>query len=388
MIIPKLSRFGRSLKHLTQLFDAFDSDGISLVFLDLGMDTSTSQGRLLRNIMGAFAEYESDIKGDYTRANIRYAIQQGRPVGGRAPFGYINDRPNRTFHIHAEQSEVVRLIFQSYSEGHSQYRVARLLLKRGILTATGLPEWDSHKVGRVLDNPAYAGLQRLDGDYATGNWEPIISSDVWHQVADRRRATREKWSRARGEKRLLAGLMHCQDCGRHANYEARGGGMPGRYKCGRQVGITVCGAPGINSSKADAYVTAAFLERARYSLARGEGLILVAEQWELATPAERRMLLMSVIERVVIEPQPKEDRKPGSAGSTLRIEWKPEPSPVQAPPVNRHTTPTGRARSFAREQLADLELEKQARSERAAAYSAEWRRWRARERELLNPTPK
>jgi hypothetical protein len=41
---PKLSRFGRSLKHLTQLFDVFDRDGISLVFLDLGMDTSTSQG--------------------------------------------------------------------------------------------------------------------------------------------------------------------------------------------------------------------------------------------------------------------------------------------------------------------------------------------------------
>lgn len=49
VIVPKLSRFGRSLKHLTQLFDTFDRDDIALVFLDLGMDTSTSQGRLLRN---------------------------------------------------------------------------------------------------------------------------------------------------------------------------------------------------------------------------------------------------------------------------------------------------------------------------------------------------
>jgi DNA invertase Pin-like site-specific DNA recombinase len=43
VIVPKLSRFGRSLKHLTQLFVTFDRDGIALVFLDLGMDTSTSQ---------------------------------------------------------------------------------------------------------------------------------------------------------------------------------------------------------------------------------------------------------------------------------------------------------------------------------------------------------
>ena len=42
VIVPKLSRFGRSLKHLTQLFDTFDSDGIALIFLDLGLDTSTS----------------------------------------------------------------------------------------------------------------------------------------------------------------------------------------------------------------------------------------------------------------------------------------------------------------------------------------------------------
>src|ERR687891_2835995 len=104
VIIPKLSRFGRSLKHLTRLFDTFDSDGIALVFLDLGMDTSTSQGRLLRNIMAAFAEYESDVRGDYTRANIRRVLQQGRPFGGPAPYGYIYDRVDRTYYPQPEHA--------------------------------------------------------------------------------------------------------------------------------------------------------------------------------------------------------------------------------------------------------------------------------------------
>jgi hypothetical protein len=36
VIIPKLSRFGRSLKHLTRLFATFDNDGIALVFLTSG----------------------------------------------------------------------------------------------------------------------------------------------------------------------------------------------------------------------------------------------------------------------------------------------------------------------------------------------------------------
>ena len=53
IIVPKLARFGRSAKELVELFDLFDSDGIALVFLDMNIDTSTSQGRLLRYIMAA-----------------------------------------------------------------------------------------------------------------------------------------------------------------------------------------------------------------------------------------------------------------------------------------------------------------------------------------------
>ena len=55
MIVPKLSRFGRSMKELIGLLEIFDSDGIPLVFLDMNLDTSTSQGRLLRHILAAFA---------------------------------------------------------------------------------------------------------------------------------------------------------------------------------------------------------------------------------------------------------------------------------------------------------------------------------------------
>ena len=133
VVIPKLSRFGRSLKHLTQLFDAFDCDGISLTFLDLGMDTNTSQGRLLRNIMGAFAEYESDVRGDYTRANARYAAQQGRPFGGGPPYGYV--RRNKTYEPHPRHAQVVRFIFSRYRQGASQFRIARELGEREVATA-------------------------------------------------------------------------------------------------------------------------------------------------------------------------------------------------------------------------------------------------------------
>jgi DNA invertase Pin-like site-specific DNA recombinase len=65
VIVPKLSRFGGSVKDLVRLFELFDRDGIALTFLDLNIDTSTSQGRLLHHILAAFAE--SDVKSDYSR---------------------------------------------------------------------------------------------------------------------------------------------------------------------------------------------------------------------------------------------------------------------------------------------------------------------------------
>jgi hypothetical protein len=55
VLVPKLSRFGRSMKELVRPFALFDADGIPLVFLDMNLGTSTSQGRLLRHILAAFA---------------------------------------------------------------------------------------------------------------------------------------------------------------------------------------------------------------------------------------------------------------------------------------------------------------------------------------------
>lgn len=373
VIVPKLSRFGRSLKHLTQLFETFDTDGIALVFLDLGLDTSTSQGRLLRNIMASFAEYESDVRADYTRANFRFVTQQGRPFGGRPPYGYLYDRENRTYLSHPQQADVVRLIFKRYEEGTGQLLIARELTAREIPTAGGLPVWQAGRIGRLLDNPAYAALLRLDGEFVAAKWEPLVSPEQWHRVAERRKVTREKWSRPRAPKRLLAGLVYCEDCGRKAYYTARGGHLPGRYRCSRSDAVVVCVASGVNARRVEDYVTQAFLERARFYLLQGQGTSFIAQrQWELAERDEKRMLLHAVIDRVVIESIPEGNCDQGRAGRGIRIEWKDQPATVERPPVNRRTKATGRARALAYEQLEEARAEKGRQSERSRTYYREW----------------
>jgi site-specific DNA recombinase len=156
IIVPKLSRFGRSLKHLTQLFETFDCDGISLVFLDIGLDTSTSQGRLLRNVMAAFAEYESDVKSDYSRANHRQLAASGRPVGTSCIYGYRYDKVHKNYEPVPEQTTIVGEIYRRYLSGASLGGIARELNRREVRTARG-KAWTHKVVAGVLDNPVYAG---------------------------------------------------------------------------------------------------------------------------------------------------------------------------------------------------------------------------------------
>ena len=107
VVVPKLSRFGRSLRHLCEMFELFDNDGIDLIFLDIGVDTGTSQGRLLRNVMGAFAEYESAMRSDYSRASHRHLVMKGLPGGGPAPYGYV--RRGREFEIDPGKARIVQV---------------------------------------------------------------------------------------------------------------------------------------------------------------------------------------------------------------------------------------------------------------------------------------
>lgn len=70
IMVTKLDRIGRSLKHLLSLFDEFQSKGISFIAVTQNIDTSTAAGRLQMQIMGAFAEFERNIISERTKEGL------------------------------------------------------------------------------------------------------------------------------------------------------------------------------------------------------------------------------------------------------------------------------------------------------------------------------
>lgn len=82
LVVWRLDRIGRSLKHLIEFTQDLEERGIQFHSLTEGIDTTTASGELLFNIMGSLAQFEYALIKERTHAGLAAARAKGR-VGGR-----------------------------------------------------------------------------------------------------------------------------------------------------------------------------------------------------------------------------------------------------------------------------------------------------------------
>ena len=81
VLVYKFDRFARSLSHLLRALEEFDALGIAFVSLHDHVDTTTASGRLMFQIIGAFAEFERSIIQQRVRSGMANARAKGVHVG-------------------------------------------------------------------------------------------------------------------------------------------------------------------------------------------------------------------------------------------------------------------------------------------------------------------
>lgn len=84
IVVWKLDRFGRSLRHLIEAVRELAERKVGFRSLQESLDTTTSGGKLIFHIFGALAEFERDLIRQRTRAGLVSARARGRK-GGRPP---------------------------------------------------------------------------------------------------------------------------------------------------------------------------------------------------------------------------------------------------------------------------------------------------------------
>ncbi|MDV2997635.1 MAG: DNA-invertase hin [Chroococcidiopsis sp. SAG 2025] len=82
VVVWKLDRLSRSLKDLLILMDKIDKVGTGFRSLTEAIDTTTAAGRMMINMVGAFAEFECAMIRERTNAGLSADRAEGR-IGGR-----------------------------------------------------------------------------------------------------------------------------------------------------------------------------------------------------------------------------------------------------------------------------------------------------------------
>ncbi len=96
--VTKLCRLARNTKHLLDVVDYLDQKGVSLVVLNLGIDTKSPTGRLMLTMIGAVASFERQLLLERQAEGIAVAKSKGK-YKGRKP-------------ISMEKVEVVRQLIE------------------------------------------------------------------------------------------------------------------------------------------------------------------------------------------------------------------------------------------------------------------------------------
>ena len=112
LVVWRLDRLGRSLRHLIELVTELQEKGIGFRSLTESMDTTTCSGKLIFHIFGALAEFERNLIRERTKAGLDAARARGRK-GGRKPA------------LSAKQQEVAVKLY--HEKNHTAEAICRIM---------------------------------------------------------------------------------------------------------------------------------------------------------------------------------------------------------------------------------------------------------------------
>lgn len=137
LMVYKLDRVSRSVQHFAGLLHTATRQDWSLVALDMQVDMTTPNGRLVAHILVAVAQWEAEVIGARTKDAMAEARAKGRSFGGRASSPRL-----------VSDAAIARMR-ELRSEGLSYSRIATTLEAEGMPTPKG-GRWYAANVARLL----------------------------------------------------------------------------------------------------------------------------------------------------------------------------------------------------------------------------------------------
>lgn len=136
LVVAKLDRLSRSIVNASNIIEAAQRQGWSLVILDLGVDLTTAVGRMQAMMLVNFAQYERELISERTKSALAAKKRRGEPIG----------RPR------VATPSVVRRIVKLRKAGNTYDAIASTLTREKVLSPLGKPSWQPSTVRRIYNS--------------------------------------------------------------------------------------------------------------------------------------------------------------------------------------------------------------------------------------------
>ncbi|HHW18094.1 MAG TPA: recombinase family protein [Firmicutes bacterium] len=222
-----IDRLSRNLLDMLNFIELCEQHGTAYVCTSLNFDTSTPIGRMVLQILAAFAEFERAMIATRVKTNMAEIVSKKKKYMAVPPFGYRFDDERNLVEV-PEEAEWVRRAADLFIAGYGYRAISKILNEAGVRTRKG-KAWSGPTVRAMLTNELYAGKVIWNRRYYDKNgkmrwrnpedWivcdnahEPILSRAQWDQIQARLTRKMPKG----GEKQMkyrISGLVICGHCG-------------------------------------------------------------------------------------------------------------------------------------------------------------------------------
>ena len=153
VVASKLDRMFRSSTDALQIAEQFKAKGISLVLLDLGMESITSDGvsKFIFTVLAAMAAMERDRINERCKDGRAFKKAGGGPVGN-VPFGYkkIGHGRSSTLQIDPREIEAAQMAKKLSRKGWINRQISDAMAESGFLARSGDP-YTLQRVQKMID---------------------------------------------------------------------------------------------------------------------------------------------------------------------------------------------------------------------------------------------
>jgi len=273
VVIYKYDRLSRSLLDFTRMMELLDTHHVALVAVTQPINTSTSTGRLMLNILSSFAQFERELVSERTRDKIAAARRKGQWAGGHPVLGYdiVRGPGGGKLVVNEDEAAIVRQIFDLYLDHKALLPVVNVLGSRGRGWRTkawttskgkdrGGRAFDKNSLYKLLTNPILVGKITHKDKVYDGLHPRIVDEKVFNQVQQvLARNGRNGGADVRNKYgALLKGLLRCKPCGcaMAHSYSSKGATRYRYYVCchAQKKGWKSCPSPSVPAEQIEQFV--------------------------------------------------------------------------------------------------------------------------------------